>query len=422
MPRIRTLAVLFFALPVFAQDLESFSGLRLRFDAPGARTTAMGGASEAVSDAFSVATNPAGLAHQTNRLFAIEGRQTTGETSYLTGGTFGSFTSSSFETTSRGLRGAVLVLPHRAANFAVYYDEPLSLSADTTALSQPSVPSFGVGVRKEQLVPLDTCITDPPSPTDCDFTAYFSAPAILPVRTDLRFRRVGAAAARSFGRVALGASVQYATLNQNADGIGGSGQEVDDARVTWNAGTQIDLTKNVRFGASYRSGAEYRSDRVLLAAPGETESRPGTFGTPASFAAGLAAGITPNLTVAVDAVHVRYSDMTRPNLLEQQLSDEVLTFRMRDVTELRAGAEYRLGTRIPVALRAGWWHEPAHRIRATGDALPGYALVLNEVLLRDQDENHVTAGVGIGERVRFDAAIDRSENTTRASVGVATTF
>ena len=382
----------------------------------------MGGASEAVSDAFSVATNPAALAHQKERVAAIEARQTTQQLDFLTGGTVGSFTSSSHDETSRGLSSAVLAVPGRSFNWALYFDEPLNVSWDTRSIAPMSNIAIGVGLRGNELVPIETCF-NPTGPSDCEVMAHYSAPVVQPMKADVRLRRYGAALARSWGRVALGGSAQYAQLDEDTTAFGGIGQHASGGQFTWNAGTQIDLTSALRFGASYRGGADFDAERRELS-PGGVISLDSNVAIPSSWAAGLAAEITPNLTIAVDAVRVNYSEITDANFLNRlDLPEGALRFDMPDVTELRAGAEYRLQTRVPVALRAGWWREPAHRVQAReGSMFPGVATVHNEILLHDQDENHVTAGIGIGGRVRFDAAFDRSENTRRASVGVATTF
>lgn len=415
---VAVLAFTSLSLPLSAQDLESLAGVRLRFDSPGVRAAAMAGASEASSDAFGGATNPAALARQTKRTAAIEARQTTSEMEFITGGTIGSFTRSSVETTSRGASAAAIVLPGRLANWAFYYDEPIDAAHDTRKLRR-SIDDFATisaGVRGEELVPTEECI-DPSGPSPCSLIAYFSAPAIFPVSANLRLRRYGAAAGRAFGRLSLGAGVQYAQLDQTLEDF----QQTHDRRFTFNAGAQLDVTSRLRAGASYRSGAEFDGERIVIG-PGGAVPQQSTFVTPSSYAAGLAYELAPNVTLAADAVRVRYSEMT-PRMALNFTGTPVapIVYAIPDVTELRAGAEWRLGTRVPVALRGGWWREPAHRVRAAGGPA-GSAALLNEILLVDADENHVTAGFGIGDRVRLDAAVDRSERTTRASVGVAATF
>jgi long-subunit fatty acid transport protein len=197
-------------------------------------------------------------------------------------------------------------------------------------------------------------------------------------------------------------------------------QQSNDGTVTWSTGAQFDVSPRLRIGGSYRSGAEFETNREL-ATQDDTFAAARTFTTPSSYAAGVAFDVTPRLTFAADAVRVRYSEMTEALVTSTVLNPAGwIVYEMPDVTELRAGAEYRLPARIPVALRAGWWHDPAHRLRATGRGTM-VAAMMNLTLL-DQDETHVTAGIGVGDRVRFDAALDRSENTTRASIALSSTF
>ena len=75
---LRTVAVsllLLLALPLSAQHLEGFSGLRFRLDTPGARAAGMGSTSEATDDVFAGIANPAALAKQKQRVAAIELRR-----------------------------------------------------------------------------------------------------------------------------------------------------------------------------------------------------------------------------------------------------------------------------------------------------------------------------------------------------------
>jgi len=89
-----------------------------------------------------------------------------------------------------------------------------------------------------------------------------------------------------------------------------------------------------------------------------------------------------------------------------------------DVTELHAGAEYRMGG---VALRAGWWRDPAHALASQNDISvpPPFTYI---PLILDSTENHLTAGIGVGSKTRFDASIDRSARSTRVAFGVGSSF
>lgn len=412
-------AVVAFSSSLFAQDLESVAGLRMQFETPGARSAAMGGASVASGDSLDAIANPAALAQQQKRTAAIELRRSANETAYVTGGTIGSFTSSQFDSSASGVRSAIVVLPGQQATWALTYDEPLSASVNTLNIPRADH-LITVGIRGDEIVPIDQCAPPTGIGSDCWF-ATFSAPAIMPSQATLRVRRYGAAGATALGRLSVGAAVQYAQLDETFDALIAS-QRASGGRFTWNAGSQFQLSPRVRLGASYQSGARYDVDRILTTPTG-SQRLAMSQRTPSSFAGGLSAELTSRLTFAADAVRVRYSEMAqRPDIVIGTEAPVVgyIFYEAPDVTELHGGLEYRLPTRLPVALRAGWWHDPAHRARATGAS--GISESINAIMLRDADENHVTAGIGVGDRVRLDAAFDRSENTTRASIALSSTF
>ena len=406
-------AALAVTVSLSAQQLESFAGLRLRFESPGARSAAMGGASEALIDPFTATTNPASLAKQRERRAAIEARDVAVDTEYVTGGTVGALDIDSFESSSSGISSAIVVLPGARTTWAFHYDEPVNMSADTTGIPRTNN-VLTVGIRGNELVPVEECT---PPRSDC-VLASFSVPILLPATANLRVRRYGASAGTALGRLSLGGTIHYAQLDEHFDNLGAS-QEASGGRWTWNAGAQYELSPRVRLGASYRSGASYDATR-RVSQPNGFEVVDAEFRTPSSYAGGFAADLTSNLTFAADAVRVHYSEANAARF-QTDTPEMQIYYDFPDVTELHAGLEYRLNTRVPVALRAGWWSDPAHRAQARG-GYSGIAPSINALMLPDSGENHVTAGIGFGSRVRFDAALDRSEHTTRASVSVASRF
>lgn len=244
-------------------------------------------------------------------------------------------------------------------------------------------------------------------------TRRSTGPIALPAHSRVQLRRVGTAVATSFGKVSLGVAAQYNEFEQETTSLI-AGNFGEGREITWSGGLQWQIAPAVRAGASYRGGAQYDSTQYSSVNGAWQRS----FNTPASYGAGLAIDLAPNLTVAFDAQRVNYSDMWGSRA-EGDLETPRQSVRLAipNVTELRAGAEYRIATRVPVAVRAGWWRDPAHRVRAVAtipsaeqgfDALP---LEYFNLSLLDEDENHLTAGIGVGDRIRVDAAIDRSEHT-----------
>jgi hypothetical protein len=377
---------LLIAFPLSAQYYESLAGLRFRFDAPGARSSGMGGTTEALTDVFAAATNPAALAEQRTRSAAVEFRRSVSSTDFITGGELlARHELTPVTSENAALSSAIVVLPAARTTWAVYYDEPLSASMAPSALPRGTPLSVGID-PVGRIVPASEC-------TGTCTVTHFVGPIASRIDTALTVRRLGVAGAHRIGQVSLGASIRHEQLNESAFST------LRAEKLTWSAGAQWQLTPALRAAGSYRSGAGFPAGDGYF------------FRTPSSFAAGLAADVRPNITLAMDAVRVRYHEM------EAGMVDD--SYDLPDVTELHAGAEWRLATRVPVALRAGWWRDPAHRMQSNLGPINGD---LRNLALLDADENHITAGVGIGTRVRLDAAYDRSENTSRASLTLATAF
>jgi hypothetical protein len=390
--------------------------LRFRFEAPGARSAAMGGATEALEDTFS--TNPAALARVRERRVAVDARRTTSETEFITAGTVGAFQTDAIGSRSSGIQAATVVIPTRAATFAFFVDEPMNASMSTHGLPRGERASIVIGIRNNVLVPVSDC----PDPSTVAYgeacaLAFYDSPIAVQGDTRVSLRRAGGTVAFGRGPLSFGASAQLTRLDEEARFYDVESR-AEGSRVTWSAGAQWQVSPVVRAGASYQSGAKYPATRTFP--EGQIPYPVRSFNTPSSYGAGLAFGLAPNVTVALDARRIRYSEMLAGVNPFTGTPEEVFLYVMPDVTELHAGAEVRLPTRVPVAVRAGWWRDPAHRIRVKSD-LPHWITIFN-LLFVDEDEDHLTAGIGVGDRLRLDAAIDKSEHTTRGSLTLATTF
>jgi hypothetical protein len=407
------------SLPLHAQDYESAAGLRLRLDTAGARGTAMGGTSEAADDPLSVIRNPAILARLRERTIAVDAHQNDSSTDVITSGTIGAFTSVRHDAKTSRSGSAILILPTRSATWAIFVDEPLR-AATGTPLPRPE--GFGdivMGVANGFLISPDECNRlNGVIPESCTMIGLWSPAAFQFNSVRVSLRRIGTAVAVQRGALSLGASAHYAELDETVQTLPFTITTDRDRQVTWNAGLQWQVRPRLRVGASYESGAHFKGTEVVRDAFGPHD-QPTRFNTPTSYGAGLALEVTPNLTLAADAVHVLYSSLIAPG------PDYGYREVMPDVTELHAGAEYRTGTRIPVALRAGWWRDPSHRVRLVD--VPGpfptlFPAAAYNLQYLDEDEDHVTAGIGFGRKIHLDGAVDRSKHTTRGSLTVATKF
>ena len=126
----------------------------------------------------------------------------------------------------------------------------------------------------------------------------------------------------------------------------------------------------------------------------------------------------------LDAVHVKYSNLVDNfAAVTPDVGDLPEPFVADDVVELRVGAEYLFPTKIPVALRAGYWRDPAHAVTFNGPLNnPNY---VSEALLfpGGDDQEHYTIGAGLAwPRFQIDLAYDTSDTYKVGSVSMVTRF
>ncbi|MBV9494717.1 MAG: hypothetical protein JOZ54_10760 [Acidobacteria bacterium] len=369
-----------------AQDVEAWAGVPIHFDTAGARSLAMGATTVAVTNEPSlVSSNPASLASIGKRTFAAEYRSRTTRAQYFSGASW-----TNFDTTQANITSATLVLPQQGVTWAAFFDEP-----------QHSAQNNG-------LLPINSTL-------------------FIPARVFTQLQRYGLGAGWKRGNLSAGATVHYDSMRMQSSRYVMAPQPntipyteilyANDNAIAWNAGLQWQAAPAVTVGAVYARGAQFDVQRQAF---GYFDGVPvptvqWTYHTPSSMGVGAAWNGVPNLTVAADAVRINYQEMTPQVFIVGSLPPVL----MREATELHAGAEYRVTPHV--AVRAGWWRDPAH-----GPAPYSLWVLLPEIrasLQPDVDQDHVTAGVGIGtERLRFDAAYDHSERTRRASFGIATTF
>jgi hypothetical protein len=394
-------------LLVSAQEIESIAGVRLTFDRPGARSLAMGSASIAAKDATVASTNPAAIAGSP-RTFSIETRKRTLEGRYIGDADLNTF---GLESTTRGISSATATLPMMGATWSFFYDEPLDVQHSTaSAFANPSTTAFFLCGGQLTVTP-------------CNGPALATnLPVTYPIDASLRLRRYGAAAAWQSGPLAVGASVRRERLQQRAEFVdvplfptlyAGTADVIDDNDTTWSAGATWSFGSFARVGATYASGGSFAGQRTFPQPNGPLPSI--EFRTPPTMGAGISIDALPNLTLAADAVRVNYSTMMHD---KRALFPQASEIGYPDVTELHAGAEYRMGR---LALRGGWWRDPAHSLQMLNgvEPAPPFSLIVGLV---NESEDHLTAGIGFGTKNRFDASIDRGAHSTRVAMGVSTTF
>lgn len=164
----------------------------------------------------------------------------------------------------------------------------------------------------------------------------------------------------------------------------------------------------------------------------EAQSTSAKFHVPDVLALGFALQATDAIRVALDFDYVEYSDMMKdfvdifgvqevfgsnPDL--DGSGPELDGYTIDDVTEVHLGMEYFLyQMKNPIMLRFGTWYDPDHSLRFEGDN-PG----LEAVFRRQEDQFHLTAGMGISlRRLQVDAAFDYSKRSSIVSLSTAIRF
>lgn len=399
---LMTLALLLIPCLASAQEIGSIAGVRLTFDRAGARSLALGSTGIAMKDASLATTNPAAIAGS-SRSFSIETSRRSMEGRYILDDALHTL---GIDSSTSDIRSATLTMPIGGLTWSFFYDQPLDVHHSTgAAFASRSQGGFFICDGHPSTAPCNQPVV------------LLDFPATLPVDVRLRLQRYGAAAAWTSGPLAAGASVRREHFRQEdafipeLAGYPGVGEAVDDTKLTWSGGATWSFGAAARIGATYSSGGSFAGQRTFF----NESPRPIEFRTPPSIGAGVSIDPLPQLTLAADAVRVRYSVMMHD---KRDLFLDRTKIGYPDVTELHAGAEYRIGG---IALRAGWWRDPAHALANQNGVFPPPPFDYLYTIL-DSTENHLTAGLGIGSKTRFDASIDHSARSTQVAFGLGSSF
>lgn len=425
-PLLVLLAVLL-TFPAAAQntDIEALSGLQFSFGNPGARSLAMGGAFLGLADDASAAeANPAGLTILRKTEVSIEARNSKTTQTFNVSGTFPDLESDDFFAYSRRVpvNFASIVTPI-GENFslAAYFHSPIEFESEivnifgqTDSRGNFSIDpiTFFLGpqgpISFDQCVQIDECL---------QFNLFPFATGV-----SLRLQTYGLAGAWKMGNLSLGVAARYQQFQERAATIRTdfelvptfvSQQTSDDEDVTVSAGFKWAFTENFSVGGVYKQGAEFETFLTEQDLSDGSVIDLGTtdFHIPDTYGIGLSFRPIPVLTVNVDAIRVNYSNLTDDFQTVLNLTpDEVAGFESEDITEVHVGAEYFFTTRIPFAVRLGWWREPAHGITYNGSLLSAAGVSARILYPGTEDEDHITGGFGLAwPNFQIDAAYDTSD-------------
>jgi long-subunit fatty acid transport protein len=439
-------------------DIESLSGLQFNFGNPGARSLGMGGAFLGLADDASAAeANPAGLTILRKPEFSIEARNYEEMQILTTSGTFPSIERTAFNHYSQRVDPTFgsFVYPFKNFTIGAYYHEPLRNQGAGQVIPQRN--QFSGVVEKDVPNFFLPRGGTPVSKADCDaivnktndFTACLEY-ALLPFLTalDVQERTFGIAGAYKFGNVSVGATARYQTFRETSftfrltpdfafDSISlqstgklnsdGSFKEQDQHRITFTGGVKWAPNDRISFGAVYKQGPKFNAPtfaatnttNLLFVKVGDT-----TFHMPDVYGAGVSFRPIPVLTLNADAVHVTYSHLVDHFIsISAAIRELDHAYTAKDVTELHVGGEYFFAMKVPFALRAGFWRDPAHSIEFHAP-LTSVDAVANAILYpKGQSQNHVSVGGGFAwPRFQIDFAYDRSNTYKVGSISAVTRF
>lgn len=337
----------------------------------GPRQNAVGGAGVADSrDAMSMALNPAGIAGM-------------GEQVQLGGALFMPFRG--YDATGTGLiapgsvnsRSNIFAMPNLA------YTRPID-SASTWGIVL-----YGNGG-------MDTNYADVPNTSPgCSGLGGSGVFCGGKAGVDLMQAFLSADYARDFGPLKIGIAPTLAVQRFEAFGLAG----FDNAVLSANPGNVTNRGYDYSVGGGLRAGAEFKlQDWLRLGIAGQTRmymtkfhkysglfAQGGGFDIPAAVTAGLAADISPDMTLMLDYQHIFYSDVksvgNSSTKAAQLGASDGPGFGWHDVDVIKVGAEWRATDKW--TLRAGYAYStnPIHASDVTLNILaPGVV------------QHHITAG------------------------------
>jgi long-subunit fatty acid transport protein len=464
------LATALLALPIAAQnvDIEALSGLQFTFGNPGARSLGMGGAFLGLADDASAAeANPAGLTILRKPEVSIEVRNYLEQQIFTTTGTYPDFTRTPFTHHSDRVvvSFASVVYPIRNFTFGAYFHEPLNNEGggvvapqfdDFTGDQLTTVPNFYLPT--EQIGDEEVrYLGGPISRIECEqrrlqlndpFACYEFRVDPFISALSVRQRTFGLSGAwQLHPKFSVGVTARHqrfletaatfrfsqeldpteVLIQATAETRNGQVELVEQSDTTFAVGFKWAPSDKLSFGGVFKQGPEFDAP-LFYAGPATNDefvaAAETKFHMPDIAGVGVSYRPVPNLTVNFDAVRVSYSnlvdDFVAANADVNEIEDP---FKANDVVELRLGAEYLFATRIPFAIRAGYWRDPAHSVEWNGPL--NHPNFITEAILypKGEDQDHISIGAGLAwPRFQIDAAYDTSEHYKVGSISVVTRF
>ncbi|MGD2270730.1 MAG: outer membrane protein transport protein [Desulfobacterales bacterium] len=361
---------------------NDFFGLDFRFNNPGARANAMGGAFIGLADDATAAyTNPAGLTILTAPEVSAEYKY-----SEITTQIYDAIGSREFDDTVDGVSFISFAYPSEGTTITVFRHQLLNIESDYDWFDESDEAS-DVNVELEAVtlgIGLGVKLTE-----------TFSAGVSVNF-TELQY-----------DVLTLGYDDAAKTTLEERENINDSDTaEHVTLSFLWNPVDTLSL------GLVYRQGPKFGSRKsrwsyVYLSPPDEffwlqEWELDNDLKVPDVFGLGLAYRFTPSFTLAADVNYVEYSDLVDNFKLDPGTTLQDDDFVIDDEFEFRVGLEYIFEAgRIPLAARAGYYFRPDHGVVYNGPD-PLFRDILQE---RDDDDHIYSAGLGaVFDNVQIDLA------------------
>ena len=461
------LALAMLALPVVAQnvDIESLSGLQFNFGNPGARSLGMGGAFLGLADDASAAeANPAGLTILRKAEISLEARNYLENQLFTTTGTYPDIVRTAFPHHSDRVvvtfASAVLPVKNKFT-IGAYYHQPLR--NEGVGLVAPVLDEFNGEVKTPLpnfFMPVNANQTfgEPITEAQCDqLRSQTNNPfACLEFRLDpfasaldVRMRTVGVAGAwQIHPKFSIGVTARHQRFLESAATVrftqnfqtnsiaiqatakvkNGEVELEEQTDTTFAGGFKWSPTDKISVGGVYKQGPKFVTPFFFAGASTNFDfikAADTSFHIPDVAGLGLSVRPLPALTVNFDAVRVQYSNLVDDFVATvadvRNLNES--PFTAEDVVELHLGAEYFFSTKIPFALRAGFWRDPAHSVEWTGPLNQPDFIAESMLYPKGEAQNHISVGAGVAwPRFQIDAAYDSSDQYKVGSISVVTRF
>lgn len=437
------LSILLLSSSVLAQntDIEALAGLQFNFGNPGARALGMGGAFLALADDASAAeANPAGLTILRRPEVSVEARRTAIGQTFATGGSYPFLSTKTFSARSTEIAFASVVVPWKNFAFAAYVHRPLDFGNEANLLDQYTTPTFHL--EDGGLVDRVACERSPRCAT------YQIYP--YKTRADLQLTTIGGAGAWKIGRLSLGAALRYQRFSEEAkttrvdlDVAGqpsfvviqenGSRLFGRDHDEEWSVATGMkwQVRENFSVGAVWHQGASFPAPIAAAQANAAPEIvRVVDFRVPGSVGVGLSWRPAAALTLNADAIRISYSDLVGDfaSVIEYGTEapgeiEALHGYGVDDGTEWHAGIEYYIPVKASVALRAGWWRDPAHSIEWRGPVATRHEAAAMILFPESAADDHYTVGIGVSWPLfQIDAAWDHGQRLQTGSISFVARF